>query len=307
MGLRTAQSSRGMGASLLLVGLAATLLSFITGATLGAVKSPPTPLQPLDQAALRVMSFNVRVNTASDGDDDWAHRRDLVPATIRFHQADVIGVQEAYRGMIDDMQQRLPGYRWFGVGTSDGKDDGACNPVFWRESRLELVTAETIWLSRTPDSPSTGWDGAYPRTATHVVLREIADGAEFHVFNAHFDHEGEQARLESARLLAARVKALAPDARAILMGDFNCNEHSAPLQTLTRDAQLRDACDVSSTPHYGPTGSFTGFAGPQYAGAWLDHIFVQNLVVQQHGILPDHFDGRLPSDHFPVLAEILLQ
>lgn len=305
VGLRVARSSRGMGASLLLVGLAATLLSFSAGATLGAVKTPQ-PMQPLDQPALRAMSFNVRVNTASDGDNDWAHRRDLAPATIRFHQADIAGVQEAYRGMIDDMQQRLPGYACYGVGTNDGADGGACNPVFWRESRLELIRSETFWLSPTPDTPSTGWDAAFPRTATHVVLRERRSGFELEVFNVHLDHEGAQARLESARMLAQRMSDLPDDARVILLGDFNCGDSSPPVQAITDRCNLRDARDVSLTPHYGPTGSFTGFAGPQYTGPLLDHIFVQGVQVQQHGILPDHFDGRLPSDHFPVLAEILL-
>jgi endonuclease/exonuclease/phosphatase family metal-dependent hydrolase len=296
-----------MGASLLLVGLAATVLSFSAGVTLGAVKTPAQPMQPLDQPALRAMSFNVRVNTSSDGENDWSHRRELVPATIRFHQADVVGVQEAYRGMIGDMQARLPGYAWYGVGTSDGKEEGAFNPVFWRESRLELVSGETFWLSPTPETPSSGWDAAFPRTATHIVLRECRSGTKLHVFNTHLDHEGEQARLESARLLSRRIRELPAAARVILLGDFNCSDGSPPLRALTGSGRLRDARDVSATPHYGPTGSFTGFAGPQYSGPLLDHIFVRGLAVQQHGILPDHFDGRLPSDHFPVLAEILLQ
>jgi endonuclease/exonuclease/phosphatase family metal-dependent hydrolase len=264
-------------------------------------------MQPLDQPALRVMSFNVRVNTASDAENDWPHRRELVPATIRFHQADVVGVQEAYRGMIEDMQQRLPGYGWYGVGTSDGRDEGAFNPVFWRESRLELINSETFWLSPTPDMPSTGWDAAFPRTATHVVLRERRSGIELHVFNTHLDHEGAQARLESARLLDRQIGKLPDNARVVLLGDFNCTDDSPPLEAITEAGRVRDARDVSATPHYGPTGSFTGFAGPQYTGPLLDHVFVRGLAVQQHGILPDHFDGRLPSDHFPVLAEILLQ
>ena len=108
-------------------------------------------------------------------------------------------------------------------------------------------------------------------------------------------------------MLAQRMSDLPDDARVILLGDFNCGDSSPPVQAITDRCNLRDARDVSLTPHYGPTGSFTGFAGPQYTGPLLDHIFVQGVRVQQHGILPDHFDGRLPSDHFPVLAEILLK
>jgi endonuclease/exonuclease/phosphatase family metal-dependent hydrolase len=302
-----ARSSGGTGFSLALVGLAASVLSVLAGATLYAVATNPPPNEPLDNAALRAMSFNIRVNTTSDGANDWPHRRDLAAAAIRFHQADLVGIQEAYRDMIDDVQYRLPGYRWVGAGTTDGHDAGAMNPVMWRESRLELLRWETIWLSPTPRTPSVGWDAAYPRTVTYAILRERRSGAELHVFNTHLDHEGEQAREQSALLIAERVNALPTEARVVLLGDFNCNNDAAPLCAIGRHTTLRNAREVSLTGHYGPTGSFTGFAGPQYTGPLIDHIFVRGLVVQQHGILPDHHDGRLPSDHFPVLAEILIE
>jgi len=264
-------------------------------------------MQPLDQHALRVMTFNVRVDTAADGPNDWAHRREIAPATIRFHQADLVGVQEAYQEMAEDMQARLPGYRWVGVGTADGKRAGAINALFWRESRLELAGWETVWLSDTPQVPGLGWDAAFPRTVTCAMLRDRRSATELHVFNLHLDHEGEQARLHSAYLLARQVNQLPPQARVIVMGDFNCDAASAPMKVIPQQTTLRNARDVSLTAHYGPTGTYTGFAGPQYTGPLLDHIFVRNLGVQQHGILPDHFDGRLPSDHFPVLAEITIE
>jgi endonuclease/exonuclease/phosphatase family metal-dependent hydrolase len=289
-----------------LIGLAASVLSVLAGATLYAVAAKPVPMQPLDQPALRVMSFNVRVNTASDGANDWPHRRDIAAAAIRFHQADLIGLQEAYRDMAGDLQHRLTGYRYVGVGTSDGRDAGAMNPIFWRESRLEMLRWETIWLSETPQTPGTGWDAAYPRTATYAVLRERRSAAELHVFNIHLDHEGAVARERSAELLAQRVNALPANTSVILLGDFNCDADAAPCCVISQRTTLRNAREVSITGHYGPSGSLTGFAGPQYTGPLIDHIFVRNLVVQQHGVLPDHHDGRLPSDHFPVLAEVLI-
>ena len=304
MGLHATRTS-GLGSSLVLVGIAASLLSFSAGATLNGVRSSPT--QPLNQSALRVMTFNVRVQTDSDGDNNWPARRDIVGSTIRFHQADIIGVQEAYRDMIGDLEQRLPGFGWIGVGTSDGDAEGAFNPIFWRQSRLELLRWETLWLSETPGKPGVGWDAAFPRTATCAAFRDIASGKTIHVFNTHFDHVGTEARLHSAELLAVHVSVLPDDAHVVVLGDFNCNGASDPVRALLRGTRLSNARDVSLHGHHGPSGSFTGFAGPQYSGPALDHIFVRGLEVQQHGTLPDHFDGRLPSDHFPVLAELLLK
>jgi len=264
------------------------------------------PVAPLAVAALRVMTFNIRVDNPDDGPNAWQHRRDLVASTMRFHQADLIGLQESYRHMTDDLQKRLPGFRWVGVGTNDGRDAGVANPIFWRESRLELLRWDTRWLSPTPDVPgSVGWSAMFPRAVTAAVLRDRASGRELHLFNAHLDHRSEAARVESARMIGALVNELPADACIIEMGDFNCGPDSEPMQEL-QNSPLKQGSECSEHGHYGPSGSFTGFAGPQYLGPLIDHILVSPpLRVQQYGVLPDHQDGRLPSDHFPVLAEVV--
>jgi endonuclease/exonuclease/phosphatase family metal-dependent hydrolase len=304
---RAHRRKRGLGTSFLLAGLAAALPSFAAGATLAAMAKTPPPIAPLQGPALRVMSFNIRVDTPSDGPHVWANRRDLVAATMRFHQADLIGVQESYRHMTDDLQHRLRGFRWIGVGTSDGREAGVANPIFWRDSRLELLSWETRWLSPTPEVPgSVGWESMFPRAVTAAIFRERGTGAELHVFNAHFDHHSSPARLESARIISAMVNELPADTRVIVMGDFNCGPDSEPLQEL-QHSPLRQGRECSEHGHYGPTGSFTGFSGPQYTGPLIDHILVSPaLKVQQYAVLPDHADGHLPSDHFPVLAELLM-
>jgi endonuclease/exonuclease/phosphatase family metal-dependent hydrolase len=39
----------------------------------------------------------------------------------------------------------------------------------------------------------------------------------------------------------------------------------------------------------------------------IDFILVkEGIEVLQHGVLSDTWDGRFPSDHLPVLAEVLL-
>ena len=61
-----------------------------------AARSAPPPL--------RVMTFNLRLDLASDGPNAWPHRRDWVAALIRFHGADVVGVQEALAAMLTDLE-----------------------------------------------------------------------------------------------------------------------------------------------------------------------------------------------------------
>src|SRR5689334_17241935 len=92
------------------VGLAAALL-LLTTATVRAGE------------ALRVATFNLRLNLASDAPNDWPHRKALVKALIQYHDWDLFGTQEALPEQVADLEQ-LPGYRRVGVGRDDGAGRG---------------------------------------------------------------------------------------------------------------------------------------------------------------------------------------
>jgi endonuclease/exonuclease/phosphatase family metal-dependent hydrolase len=46
---------------------------------------------------LRVMTFNIRFDNPGDGEDAWPLRREKAASMVRFHGADVVGLQEALR------------------------------------------------------------------------------------------------------------------------------------------------------------------------------------------------------------------
>lgn len=76
------------------------------------------------------------------------------------------------------------------------------------------------------------------------------------------------------------------------------------------DIRLLDSTTVSRLPHHGPTGTFTGFELSNLGdlGGPIDFIFIKGRIrVLRHGTLSDTFDGSLPSDHFPVLAELAIE
>jgi endonuclease/exonuclease/phosphatase family metal-dependent hydrolase len=259
-----------------------------------------------------VMTFNLRYDNPGDGPNAWPNRKEMAAATVRFHEADVVGMQEALRGQISDLITLLPGYGWFGVGRDDGKDAGEFNPVFYRRDKLRVIEQATFWLSATPEVPgSRGWDGACNRIVTWARFEEIATGRSFHVFNTHFDHVGEVARRESAGLLLRRIAAIAGSGPAVVTGDFNCPPEGEPYRILVGGveggAALIDARTLSAAPAYGGRRSFSGFKPVTGPGEIIDHIFVRGGVsVLRSGIIADTWDGRFVSDHFPVLAEIRL-
>lgn len=260
---------------------------------------------------LRVMTFNIRYNEKNDSLNAWPYRQDKAASMIRFHKADVAGLQEALRGQIDDLAIRLPEYGWFGIGRDDGKDAGEFCAVFYRKDRLTLLADSTFWLAENPKKPALGWDAMCKRVVTLGKFKDNESGVLFYLFNTHFDHKGELARRESARMLLRSVAEIAGDLPTIITGDFNSTPDSEPYQILTAGEQgvkLVDSKDISQYKHHGPTTTWSGFtAAWQPDGQPIDYIFIRNNVqVLLHGTLSDSFDSRFPSDHMPVLIECVL-
>jgi len=261
---------------------------------------------------LRVMSFNVRYDNPGDGANAWPHRRDWVASLMRFHGADVIGVQEALAPMLSDLDARMPGFARVGVGRADGKAAGEFSAILYRTDRLTLLDSGTFWLSQTPTvAGSKGWDAAIERIATWARFRDRTNGCEFLYLNTHFDHVGETARQESARLIRRRLSTLSTGQPVVVTGDLNSDPTSAAYRVLTRDmladahGPLRDGFVHSETAHYGPTSTWTAFRAIE-PGRRIDYVLVSPAVsVTSHGILPDSWDARFPSDHLPVLAAVV--
>jgi endonuclease/exonuclease/phosphatase family metal-dependent hydrolase len=296
--------------------LLARLATLAIACSLGAACRTLTPSQVAPTSAsvsattpLRVMTFNLRLDVASDGPNAWPHRRDRVAALIRFHGADVVGVQEALAHMLTDLDGRLPGFARIGVGRADGRAGGEFSAILYRADRVELIDSGTFWLSPTPDVPgSKGWDTAIERVATWGRFRDRRTGCRYVHLNTHFDHIGEQARQESARLIRRRLADLSAGLPVIVTGDLNAEPTSAPYRVFTRDTiagaipPLRDALTVSKDGHYGPTSSWTAFKEIE-PGRRIDYVLVsQPITVLAHGILTDRWDDRFPSDHLPVVA-----
>ena len=281
-----------------------TLVLIILGLALGSGAEPVEAVSA--DSAIRVMTFNIRYNNPNDGVHAWPNRKEQVASVIRFHQADLVGMQEVLKDQIDDLEVMLPDYARFGVGRDDGVAAGEFAPVFYRKDRFDLLEQATFWLSETPDVPgSKSWDAAITRIVTWGRFRDKHTGATFYLFNTHFDHRGEQARTESARLLLAKIQTLAGDANTVVTGDFNVVPTTEAYRIMT--SGLADAKDRTVTPPHGPEGTYSGFTVEQdEIGRRIDYIFVHPAVhVARYGVLTDHWNGHFPSDHLPVLAEIL--
>ena len=139
-----------------------------------------------ETAKLRVMTFNIRYDNPSDGVNRWRNRRDAVAAIIRKNNVDIVGMQEVLKSQLEDLQQRLPDHKAYGVGRDDGRNKGEFSPTFFSNRRYALLDSGTFWLSETPETPgSKSWDAAITRIVSWLKLRDKTAGLEFFFFNTH--------------------------------------------------------------------------------------------------------------------------
>lgn len=270
-----------------------------------------------DTLSTTIVSFNIRYGTADDGLNSWPNRRDLVFKTIASYEPAIFGVQECLLDQADQLRAAFPAYQMTGAGRDDGKKAGEMCAVFTDTVRYEILDHGVFWLSPTPDVPgSKGWDAALPRIATWLKLhdRRCVPDTMF-IFNTHFDHMGEQARLESAVVLQQHITEIAGPYAVILMGDFNSSAtgSSPPYQLLKREragqaVALRDTWNQASREQrMRGEGTFHGFKGEATRGRidWI--LSSEHWHCVDAGIDRTQENGRYPSDHFPVWAIFRLE
>jgi endonuclease/exonuclease/phosphatase family metal-dependent hydrolase len=261
---------------------------------------------------LRIMSYNIKYDNPDAGRYAWKNRKDQLSNLIQFYEPAVIGTQEGLLHQLEYLEDELESYKWIGVGRDDGTMSSEFSALFYDSTKVELIpnTENTIWLSETPTKPSMGWDADFPRILTYGKFRDRSTGKSLWVFNTHFDHVGDTARTNSAKLIADSIASIANERPVILTGDFNAPPEREPYAVLTSDNRtLQDAFNASDLENVGPNFTFEGFdVRSDNDGRRIDYIFVNDKVdVQKHAIISSFRDFGYPSDHLPVVADIKLK
>lgn len=265
------------------------------------------------ETELKVVSFNIRYGTANDGESHWDKRREFLIETIKALKPDLLGTQETLGFQRDYLARELADFDHIGVGRDDGKDAGEMMALYYRRDRFEPLDSGHFWLSETPNViGSKSWDSSLPRMVTWVKLRDkirpLARPILF--FNTHFDHRGMTARLESARLIRAKLDELGKDYSLIITGDFNTDDQSPPYEALfssveDRESRLVDTYRVVHSVKATAEGTFSGFKATEVNGARIDWIGVSgDWKIRSAEIDRTSRNGRTPSDHWPVTATL---
>ena len=255
---------------------------------------------------ITVGTFNVRYDNPRDSGNLWVDRAPIVANLIRFHEFDILGIQEGLKNQVDDIATALPEYAHYGKGRDDGIDAGEHSTIFYKKDRFTLLKTGDFWLSETPDKPGKGWDATCcNRICSWVYLEDKISKKRFYHFNVHFDHQGVVARRESSKLILAKIKEIAGQSPALLTGDLNGGRETEWYQSLATSGLLTDVFTKAKFP-YANNASFNSFRTPRGKEV-IDHIFMtKQFTASRWGILTDSYFGKYPSDHFPVLGVVAL-
>lgn len=281
-----------------------TLMALLTAVTMVFAKNTGNEMN--------VASYNIRMDTSQDGDNQWSNRKDLAANVIKFYDVDVFGAQEVLHHQLTELLVRLPGYGYVGVGREDGKTKGEYAPIFYKTDRFNVVKSGNFWLAEDMNAVGKkGWDAACERVATWAILQDKESGKKFFFLNTHLDHMGKVARHEGASLVLEQVKKLSEGLPAIVTGDFNAGPEEDPIRVLTRKSDPRHLTHTRTIAplKYGPEWTFHDYGRiPNEKREWIDYIFVKgNINVLRHGVLTETLNNLYPSDHCPILSTLVIQ
>ena len=260
------------------------------------------------QTNMNLMSYNIRYDITTSNASPWTERHTAIASQIKRFDVDIIGMQEVLVHQREQLLLDLPGYASVGVGRDDGINAGEFSPIFYKANRFQLLVSSTFWLSPTPEIPSKGWDAALNRICTYAQFLDIQSKDTFWVFNTHFDHVGETARMKSAELILQKIKEVTKETNqaVIFCGDLNLNDDHPTITFL--QLQLKDALLVSKHLQSKMNRTFNNFDLTRTASKRIDYIFANEKVsVQSFETIVEPFGVSYPSDHFPILAKLKIK
>ncbi|KAK3323727.1 endonuclease/exonuclease/phosphatase family protein [Cercophora scortea] len=310
---------------------------------------------------LRLISFNIRYATTSlfDNERPWQERAPLVinqlqhevwpvassvtdnststsTTTTKSYTSAFICLQEVLHAQLIDILAGLnnvpsntsnvptSGPKWahIGVGRDDGKTKGEYSPIIYPIGNFDLLHAETVWLSPTPDKPSKGWDAGSIRILTIGVFRHKATQQTIIATNTHLDNAGTKSRLESVGIILDRLQRAqkqwstgngTSSVPMFLTGDFNSLTTQEAYQAMVASGYMRDLRDqVDAKSWYGNVNTFTGFVNAKEDQKRIDYIWLgpkeeKRWTVAGYAVLPNVFDGGVYlSDHRAVVGDVVL-
>jgi len=257
---------------------------------------------------LSVMSFNIRGDRRSDtGNRSWDVRKNLISSVINRYFPDILCLQEIQKTDISALYRYTS---FIGYPYDNSKPFSYPGIFISCESMLSIMDKGSFWLNETPSLRKPGWGSDHIRSACWLTLdiSDIMPEYKIIIINTHFNYQHTRSQIESAKLLCTAVKILGGcHSLPIIVGDFNAPEGS-DVYKIFEDAGYIDVFanieqNISFTYH-----AFQGLDAEKcYRNVRVDRIYVDHrFTIKKAQVITDHKNGIYPSDHFPIIADLIL-
>ncbi len=281
----------------------AIMMLFYTPTPVTVVNPETVPEAKITQD-ITVMSYNVYIK--GTGEKSPENRTPLVAENIKKYSPDSFGLQEADEGWMERLPAIMTDYDYVGIGRNSNKGGGEASPIFYKKDKFELLDSGTFWLSKTPEKASRSWDAMFKRICTYAILKDKTTGFTYAHFNAHFDHLGVIARLESVAVVAAKIAEIAPGLPVVFSGDLNDYENG-DMYNRVLESGLKDTKTLAENVSGGNV-TYHGYSELVEKEAPIDFIFTNSLSTQVHSyaVVSEKINGIYASDHHPVVASMTM-
>ena len=288
-----------------------------------------------DELSLSVLSYNIYYDL-----NETARNSDDVLESIASRDPDVFNTVETTDDWFKLFDKKFSGtYTCVKGKKLSSESDGLYNAIFFKTDKFTLLSWGTKWMSDTPDKMSKFDISPHNKGFTYAVLKEKATGAEFVYVAVHTsagetktvspdrekyngkDGDGSIARKCREQQIEVLKELLDPFSLypIIIGGDFNAKPTSNAISVLTSGTRYVDATLVADTTIYTlpdnathPTLCRTSGTDPYTvlndSANQIDYLFVtkDSITVQKFEEWDNKINGKYPSDHIPVCAEITI-
>lgn len=260
-------------------------------------------------APIKAASYNIEYNNANNTENPWNSRKELVRQVFERYDLDIVGVQEPYRIQLSDLLSLMPDYNFVGtdVQGATSVNNRLSVTIFYKTNKIEIQNWGKFWLSATPNVASKGWDADQYRICTWAKAKDKETNKEFFFFSTHLDHIGTQARTKGVQLLLDTIPVIANGYPAIITGDFNSSQNTSYYNLMVGGSNIKDSYNLTTNKTNSLRGTYNGYDVNRMNSDRIDHVFVTTqypVKINSWAIRTDIYNGKYPSDHFPVITEI---
>ncbi|MEG0899609.1 MAG: endonuclease/exonuclease/phosphatase family protein [Oscillospiraceae bacterium] len=273
----------------------------------------------IDNSLIKVISFNLKRDMKMGKKNKWNERKELAAKLITESGASIIGVQELLPDMKEDFQYILKNdYTIIGDGRYAGHkpQNDEHSDIIINNTETTVLAYKTFWLSKNPEKQSSrGTFAIFPRICTVAEIYVKEANQKIRVFNTHFDHISGLARNLGVRIILeymSRYNNIEP-LPTILMGDLNSKPNSHPVQILRNNLHAHKSIHLTDVytcySEEKLCNTFHNFKGNKNTKKNpIDYMFVSDdFEIKESYIATDSYDGKYPSDHYPLIALLKLK